>query len=629
MTTDLISPSVFESFNARNLDPLQVARRFIPPHHFDELIMRNHSLVIGPRGSGKTTLLKMLQLPALMAWSHHEADRYRSAIDFTGVFVAADVSWGAQLSSLGNAKIEEEHRDTLGYSAFTSHMLIALVRAMIEVSDGSLAQVATLSRFHVSIPRETEKAIVSDLAENWELKVALPTFHALLTALRSRLASIAKLANRLQASSTDETRRLLEEHDYVYLGAIESVSFGIDQFNAHVNQPFRKWGLLFDELEIAPARVRQALFSALRSTNENILFKLSISPYHQDADILSKPTGAMPAQDFHPIELWYARKEQGFEFSRQLLRSMAAELGCPDAIPEEIFGSSFASWDESEGAAHPARYGPGTPLAKRYKQLAARDASFRAYLDRNGVDLDRMHHMSETQRAGLVRKITAIVAVRETYRSEPQNIGGGERLSRSRKNPTLYSGADALFAIVEGNPRWLIGLMGPLLREYSETGRRVSRSLQTKAVSVASNRFRALLRTIPFLPGPELGGTQRTPSSRGLLSLLDVLGERFHRHVVVDPFKAEPILSFTVDANTSDNLIEALGRALNAGAIILVPDAGAETITSSIRGKRFRLSYMLAAHYRLPLILGKEMSLAKLLTSPAAENAPLFASEDD
>jgi hypothetical protein len=131
MTKEAATPSVFESFNARNLSPKQVAERFIPPpRHFDDLVLRRNSLVVGPRGSGKTTLLKMLQLPALANWNHPDADRYRTQIDFIAVFVAADVSWGAQLSALGRNKLPQHATDLLGLAAFTSHVMIALIEAM-------------------------------------------------------------------------------------------------------------------------------------------------------------------------------------------------------------------------------------------------------------------------------------------------------------------------------------------------------------------------------------------------------------------------------------------------------------------------------------------------------------------
>src|SRR5580658_5887809 len=69
------SPSIFESFNARSLDPTQVAETFVPSLMFRKLAKRRHTIIVGPRGSGKTTLLKMLQQSALEAWTHPEAEK--------------------------------------------------------------------------------------------------------------------------------------------------------------------------------------------------------------------------------------------------------------------------------------------------------------------------------------------------------------------------------------------------------------------------------------------------------------------------------------------------------------------------------------------------------------------------
>lgn len=617
-------PSVFESFNARNLDPTQVAQRFIPPRQFNELILRNHSIVVGPRGSGKTTLLKMLQLPALASWHHPDADTFRSTIDFTGVFVAADVSWGAQLTALGEARLPDDLRTMLGFSAFTTHMLSALVRAMMETMSPSVASIVSLQRLHVSLSREEISAVARALSKQWELPVELPTLPAVQAALQGRLATIGKIANQLALAGVKELDPTLPETSFLFLNPLSSVSFGVEQFNACANQPYRKWALLFDELEIAPAAIRQALLQALRSTNQNLLFKLSLSPYHEDADLLTKAVAAMPAQDYQPIELWYARKEQGFQFSRALLEAMLDDAGCTDTRPEDVFGTAAIDMVDEMPSSQISAYRPGTQLHARYQRLSAKDPTFAKYLLDNGVDLDAMHKLASTERASIVRKITSVVAIRETFRSETQLIGGGKRVQRSRKNPSLYTGVEALLAIVEGNPRWLIGLMGPLVRRYKNDQRRVSRATQASAISTAANRFRALLRTIPYVPEGLNGARHRQEASRGLLSLLDVLGERFYGHVVIDPFSAEPVLSFTVDANTPAGLLDALGKALNAGAIILVPDASAEAITSSIKGKRFRLSYMLAPSYGLPLLLGREGSLQRLLIDERNHSTPLF-----
>ncbi len=618
------APSVFESFNARSLDPTQVAQRFIPPRQFDELIIRNHSIVVGPRGSGKTTLLKMLQLPALASWKHQDADKFRTKIDFTGVFVAADISWGAQLTALGEARLSEDIRTLLGFSAFTTHMLAALVRAMKEAMTSAIAEVPSLSRLYVNLDRGTIAALVRSLASNWELAPELPTVDALQTALQGRLLRIAQIANQLASSVGRELDPFAAETRFLYLDALSAVSFGIEQFNSRADQPYRKWALLFDELEIAPEAIRQALLKALRSTNSNLLFKLSLSPYHQDAGLLKTAVAAMPAQDYQPIELWYARKEQGFQFSRALVEAMIADAGCDRVTPEDIFGTASIGMREDASGLQPSAYRPGTDLHKRYKRLAIKDPSFAAYVNENGVDLDRMHELSSVERASIIRKVTSIVMVREAYRSEPQVIGSGQRLGRSRKNANLYFGLDALLAIVEGNPRWLIGLVGPLIRRFKADDQPVPRAVQATAISTAANRFRALLRTIPFVPDGTSPFRQKQITSRGLLTLLDALGTRFRRHIIFDEFSPDPVLSFTVDANTSDGLLLALGRALNAGAIILVPDSGAEAIASSIRGKRFRLSYMLATSYDLPLLLGREGSLQRLLTNDRENPVPLF-----
>ena len=624
MSANSSTPSVFESFNARNLDPTQVAQRFIPPRQFNELILRNHSIVIGPRGSGKTTLLKMLQLPALAAWKHPEADGYRNRIDFTGVFVAADVSWGAQLTALGEDRLGDEMRTMLGFSAFTTHMLSALVRAMAETMNASLASMPSLARFHVNLDREEIGTLAKSLAKNWDLDIDLPTMQALQAGLQGRLSRIGQIANQLSLSKSASLDPGAEETKFLFLNPLNAVSFGVEQFNATSDQPYRKWALLFDELEIAPPAIRKALLQALRSTNQNLLFKLSLSPYHQDAELLNDAVAAMPAQDYQPIGLWYARKEQGYEFSRALLEAMIRDVGCDDVAPEDIFGPTTTDTVDQHAEPQASSYRPGSPLHARYRDLAIKDPTFAAYLKDNRVDLNGMHMLSSADRASSVRKITSIVAIRETFRSEEQNIGGGKRVGRSRKNPGLYAGVEALLAIVEGNPRWLIGLIGPLIRRYKEDGQRIPRSVQSTAINTAANRYRALLRTIPYVPeGAATGARRQQIASRGLLTLLDALGDRFFKHVVVDDFSPDPVLSFIVDADTPSSLIEALGKALNAGAIIMVPDDNAEAITSSIRGKRFRLSYMLATSYRLPLRLGREGSLRRLLEDET-RSAPLF-----
>ena len=128
---------------------------------------------------------------------------------------------------------------------------------------------------------------------------------------------------------------------------------------------------------------------------------------------------------------------------------------------------------------------------------------------------------------------------------------------------------------------------------------------QVRSVLEASYVFRSMLRTIPCGPVGQ--------SNRGLLSLLDSIGTFFSRACIDGPFDPDPPCSFVVESTADDAQLKALGMALNAGAIVYAPGDEDPGILENLRGKRFRLSYILAPHYRIPLLLGRSMSLQQIL----------------
>jgi hypothetical protein len=178
-----------------------------------------------------------------------------------------------------------------------------------------------------------------------------------------------------------------------------------------------------------------------------------------------------------------------------------------------------------------------------------------------------------------------------------------------------------LFAITEGNPRWFKGIVGPLLDTVKPKRPKIAAARQSRQTEKAISRFRSLLRT---MPSPSWKGKQ---ASRGLLSLLDAIGYFFRERLIFDPFTLDPLGTFTVDSRTSDALITSIGTALNAGAIVSMEDLDFQS--ASLRGKRFRLSYLLAPFYRTSLRLERSLSLSKILAERERENASsLFGSED-
>ena len=144
---------------------------------------------------------------------------------------------------------------------------------------------------------------------------------------------------------------------------------------------------------------------------------------------------------------------------------------------------------------------------------------------------------------------------------------------------------------------------------------------------MGANRFRALLSTIPILDN------EGKASQGSLLTALDNIGEHFFRGVVLESFSPEPALSFIVDDATPPHISEALGNALNAGGIIHVsPFATEDVVLDSLVGHRFRLSYTLAPHYKLPLAIGKARILSRILakhTGPTLFDPPEASDETD
>ena len=106
--------SIYGAFNARWLEPEDVARSFVPTIPFKSLVRLQNSLLMGPRGCGKTTLLKMLTRRAQRVWQVERASRepqwadYRRP-DFEAIYIPSDVRWSVRiLNRLQNREMRAE-----------------------------------------------------------------------------------------------------------------------------------------------------------------------------------------------------------------------------------------------------------------------------------------------------------------------------------------------------------------------------------------------------------------------------------------------------------------------------------------------------------------------------------------
>jgi hypothetical protein len=635
--SDAMSPGIFESFNARALAPEQVAQTFVPPPHFHRLTKRVHSIIVGPRGSGKTTLLKMLQQPALEAWRHPDADSYRATIDFTGVFIATDVSWGRQIQSLGYGKLDPDTHRLFGIAAFTTHVLRSLIISMLYRVRPVDKSVCTPHR-RVLLDEEGEAKLSVELAQVWKLSPTLPSLLSLKHALSARLLTIREQAGREAYEVSDGRLDRLRLVNFLHVHFIEAVVAGIELFDDATGGLGGRWALLFDELELAPAWIRHQLLQSLRSTDSRLLLKLSMSAYAEGLDEFDATLSATRDHDYDTIALWYAHKEMGYQFCRELWDAMVKHRKLGSISPEDLLGHSQFETTLEEWSDSGTAYAPGTRIGRRFIRMARNDRSFRRYLEGRGIDPRGLDKIQGDERAADLRKVASIVAVRDAFRTRDSSEGERRQNQRSRKNPDLYTGASALFAMVEGNPRWFIGIMSRLIgqltmRDVEKTGVReiISRSKQAREIDGAASRFRALLKAIPC---PAFAGGRRPTS---LLWVLDAIGEYFFSAVVKGSFTPDPPGSFIIDSSDSmipDEMHRSLTRALNSGAIVYVPDEDEQPLLSSLRGKRFRLSYLLAPKYRIPLRLGRGVALSKILKTKATPPrkvppTPLFPEDCD
>ncbi|HEY2446656.1 MAG TPA: hypothetical protein VGI20_13055 [Rhizomicrobium sp.] len=580
-------------FNARALKPADVAKTFVPPaSQFERLVSLDHHILLGPRGSGKTTLLKMLTLPALANWTHPKAEHYRSSIHFNSAFIPTDRAWSAQ----------SESRPTishLGEMAFSIHTVVSLLVAMQQAVDlGRRSPSGALSRLAVSVCSELEVEIARTIAATLGIEPVVPSLLGVELALRNRLLEL-----RSTLSTDTPTNKFFAKSLPDLIVPI------ISAFNSLTGDPERRWAFLFDELEIAPTEILNVLINSLRGRDNRIVLKLAMSPFHKDLSYIRNLQNPQLGHDFHVVNLTYARKNDAMTFSADFTRQIFTKFKIGSDTLDSLFERSklqMARIREKDS------YVPDVFFA-----LAEKDPSFRQYAEDKKL-FEKSYSGIEDERAADIRKILPIVLMREySNRDADESLTTARGLRskrRSRKAPfELYAGMPSMIEITEGNPRTILTLMVPLAQELAVLREQDAEAMipvpvQSDHLEHVTYILESLVRAIPT----PLDGMY---ARRGLLGFLNMIGEHFESRLLDSEFEPDYQGSFTVDSDASENIVNAVGNALNAGALIFLPDHEIDTdsLLFGLRGKRFRLSYQLNPRFRLPLILGFSISLGSIL----------------
>jgi hypothetical protein len=276
--------------------------------------------------------------------------------------------------------------------------------------------------------------------------------------------------------------------------------------------------------------------------------------------------------------------------------------------PSLFFSRSVLAAEKDEEP--PESYERDSTEYKSFKELASWDKSFEILLRRKGIDPRDPVPKNVAQKDEFFRKIKPIALLRTHFLRDDRG--------RPRKAAVIYAGKEAVYAICEGNPRWLRGLLndfvdlGTLETLADGITRRIRYSDQARVLNTAGQRFLALIKASPFKPP----FAQSTKKGREL-TLLDFvlsIGSFFQRQIYGTEFPLDPIGTFGVPHDTDDTTVAVLEQLLELGAVVYV-GTSPQDVPVSVRGSRFRLSFILASSFKLPLRTYRDVTLDDVLMS--------------
>ncbi len=577
--------SNYSAFNARWLEPEDVARSFVATTHYESLLRTQNSLLMGPRGCGKTTLLKMLTRRAQKIWIEEHlsnekiAQDYRPP-DFEVIYIASDIRWKSELDSLPAA---------LPASPKVAELV---QRCLVSIS----ALIECTKTFEEIL--EEKDIDPTELAKKFILHFGLGATLPLFAEIRVRLRDwIEVLQGHLVRGDQDGLEKALAgHHSSLYGHSLSAPTKACSIFDEYVRTAApRRWALCFDEIEIAPSWLQDELFKALRSFEQRFLLKITWSPVLPEALAFTQERH----NDFAAIQMWHGHVNDARPFCNEFAtRYVQDKFNSATLTPREVFGYSLFSQEDSEGA---EVYGRGSAIWLAMQRLAGHDESFRQYLQDHNISPEDPTAFDVAVRDKSLRKAKPVVILREAYRGK----NNGQRQRRSRKNVSVFFGEDVIYAMSEGNPRLLRGLLNDLFDEAGKPSASwpIGPEVQSRVFNAAAERTLAGIRAHP---------TKGSPRKKSLGGIVESVGEYLHDELVFGEFSVDPAGSFFVDEDVHPSAVQDINVGLLLGAFVHVKTKDND-LPTSIVGSRFRLSYMLSPRFGLPFRANRAIRLSTAL----------------
>lgn len=594
--------SISDTFNARHKTATEVARDFIPPPQFDQLLGSNNCILVGPRGSGKTTLLKMLQVTALSSWNHY-TDLENKSIPFVGVFVAADVRWAKQLELVTQNIVDPSVRGLVHEASFSNFVCIALIDSLEKALKHGMLGVDRM------LDRNSEAELSRKLSDLWKTQ-STPSFSSLKHALRVQQSEIPRICSEFTCS---EAQAVQDKYGFLRLSWLSSFTFAVETINEHLEMDSQKWALLVDELEIIPEDLLELILTPLRSVSGNLLFKYAISPTGVGSDVLSNRSESDPTQgnDFVVLRLASAGKEDTRNFATLLLLKALQAKALISESDEDLsraLGHSAGADSETDRGLIADRETGRVTLDQRKKmfsELAAKDVSFSKYLAQKKVDIEKLTTSDRSSSGTLVRKITPLVYLRNHV---VKNWSSTEAKKRSKYGSQPYQRFPNILDLTEGNPRWVLNLADDLaIAAKVKESNVMAQGVQSAAISAFTDRFISMLRVYPI--GSTSSTGMHTP-----FDLLEALGSYLMEKLYFGEFSPDPALSFSIDSQSAASYGNLISICIHLGALIFVDSGAAKESAftpgfSALEGREVRICNRLAPEFFLPLRAGRSIKM--------------------
>lgn len=612
----MTSISFLSAFNAKAMSYEHVASSFVSSAKFAQLAGQWNALLVGPRGSGKTTLLRMLSLEGMRSWTGSEAEEYRRELNYTGIYIPADIAWGEMVNGLGDGNLDTDTLDLVSEAAFATNVFMSTVNTFLLRLQSTDQDEPRLRYRGVSLANDRIEEVVRSISELWKLQPRSLSFRSLSQALAMRLMDIHQQC-RLLARDPDRTRALvLEKMPYLGLPVIECVDKALKIFDDEAGQRDGIWALLLDELEVAPPSLQKDILTAMRAAAPKLLYKVAMAPCGRHT-VFQLETETPPVQrhDFRQVLLWYVDKDEADSFCKRVFTARTADHPLlSQKSPQEVFGeSAFSIVDDDVTGGY-------YPYARDFESLIRKDSTFQKFLTRKRIDLTNLDPSPSAPNGNTIRKIAPLVAFRNAYRGFEEGKKRGRRPFNA-----AYSGWAAISAISEGNPRWLLTLLTGIFAEVrTAQDLPVAYSTQQHHAMVTSGTFADVLRTVATRQFDCIQTT--TP----VMQLLTKIGQYFHDRLVTDDFIEDPPMAFEVGSDIDEDLENSLRIAVNHGAIICYEQPDGLGGFGSLKNKRFRLSYTLSPSFKLPIRKSKSVRLTTILNPrPATQPKQELAATPD